>query len=74
MTLLLVLGERVRRLINDATAEHWFLSYIDSLCRFRLWNTAALVSPVPPCQDRVLCFSYRICRQVAQPFYPMTVL
>lgn len=43
VSLLLVLGDKVRHLLNESAVEHWFLSYIDALCRCRLWNTAALV-------------------------------
>jgi WD repeat-containing protein 24 len=48
VTLILILGDRIRNLLNDASAEHWFLSYIDTLHRFRLWNTAALVIKLSP--------------------------
>lgn len=41
--LILVLGDRIRHSLNESAVEHWFLSYIDALCRCRLWNTAALV-------------------------------
>ena len=48
VTLVLILGDRVRHLLNDAQVEHWFVSYIDTLSRFRMWNTAALVIKLSP--------------------------
>lgn len=47
VTLVLVLGDRIRSLINEAALEHWFFSYLDALSRCRLWNTAAMVIKVP---------------------------
>lgn len=46
VTLILVLGDRIRPTINESALEHWFFSYIDALSRCRLWNTAAMVIKV----------------------------
>ncbi|XP_012587166.1 PREDICTED: WD repeat-containing protein 24 [Condylura cristata] len=40
VSVLVVLGERVRRDIDEQTQEHWYTSYIDLLQRFCLWNVS----------------------------------
>ncbi|KAL7643630.1 UNVERIFIED_CONTAM: hypothetical protein RMT77_005613 [Armadillidium vulgare] len=40
VTLIIVLGDRIKNFIDEAVVEHWFMSYIDILHRLRLWNTA----------------------------------
>ncbi|XP_012515086.1 PREDICTED: WD repeat-containing protein 24 [Propithecus coquereli] len=40
VSVLIVLGERVRKDIDEQTQEHWYTSYIDLLQRFRLWNVS----------------------------------
>ncbi|XP_077864597.1 GATOR2 complex protein WDR24 [Saccoglossus kowalevskii] len=37
---LIVLGDRIRNLIDETTQELWFMSYIELLCRFQLWVVA----------------------------------
>lgn len=51
VSLLLVLGDRVRHLLNESAVEHWILAYIDALSRCRLWNTAALVVKLSQCES-----------------------
>lgn len=40
VSVLIILGERVRKDIDEQTQEHWYTSYIDLLQRFRLWNVS----------------------------------
>lgn len=40
VTCIIVLGKRLKGLLNAEQVEHWFLSYIDLLQRFQLWNVA----------------------------------
>ncbi|XP_076998407.1 GATOR2 complex protein WDR24 isoform X3 [Tamandua tetradactyla] len=40
VSVLIVLGERVRKDIDEQTQEHWYTSYLDLLQRFRLWNVS----------------------------------
>ncbi|XP_025840675.1 GATOR2 complex protein WDR24 isoform X2 [Vulpes vulpes] len=40
VSVLIVLGERVRKDIDEQTQEHWYTSYIDLLQRFCLWNVS----------------------------------
>ncbi|EPQ10284.1 GATOR complex protein WDR24 [Myotis lucifugus] len=40
VSVLIVLGERVRKDIDEQTQEHWYASYIDLLQRFCLWNVS----------------------------------
>ena len=56
VTLVLVLGERIRHLLNESAVEHWILAYIDALSRCRLWNTAALVVKLSQCESVQLRF------------------
>jgi len=42
-SVLVVLGEKIRALIDEITQEQWLMSYIDLLGRFKLWSTANLV-------------------------------
>jgi WD40 repeat protein len=41
VTVLLVLGDRASKLVDELSMEHWFSSYIDLLSRQRLWCVAA---------------------------------
>ncbi|KAK8398935.1 hypothetical protein O3P69_004206 [Scylla paramamosain] len=40
VTCIIVLGDRLKGLLDADQVEHWFLSYIDLLQRFQLWNVA----------------------------------
>ncbi|XP_050714381.1 GATOR complex protein WDR24-like isoform X2 [Eriocheir sinensis] len=40
VTCIIVLGDRLKELLDADHVEHWFLSYIDLLQRFQLWNVA----------------------------------
>lgn len=40
VSVLIVLGDRVRKDIDEQTQEHWYTSYIDLLQRFCLWNVS----------------------------------
>ena len=59
VTLVLVLGDRIRHLLNDSAVEHWFFSYIDVLSRCRLWNAAALVVKLCQCDGVQQRLSHR---------------
>ncbi|EFX79073.1 hypothetical protein DAPPUDRAFT_52862 [Daphnia pulex] len=56
VSLILVLGDRIRHMLNESAVEHWILAYIDSLSRCRLWNTAALVVKLSQCESVQLRF------------------
>jgi len=43
VTILLLLGERSKSMIDPVTVEAWFLEYIDILYRLQLWNIATNV-------------------------------
>ncbi|XP_072042211.1 LOW QUALITY PROTEIN: GATOR2 complex protein WDR24-like [Amphiura filiformis] len=40
VSIIVVLGDRIQKEINLDTQEHWFMSYIDLLSRFKLWCIA----------------------------------
>ncbi|XP_047497370.1 GATOR complex protein WDR24-like isoform X2 [Penaeus chinensis] len=40
VTCVIVLGDRLKEYLDKQQVEHWFLSYIDLLQRFQLWNIA----------------------------------
>ncbi|XP_071543764.1 GATOR2 complex protein WDR24-like isoform X1 [Panulirus ornatus] len=40
VTCIIVLGDRLKELLDAEQVEHWFLSYIDLLQHFELWNVA----------------------------------
>uniref|UniRef100_A0A3Q2SPK9 GATOR2 complex protein WDR24 n=1 Tax=Fundulus heteroclitus TaxID=8078 RepID=A0A3Q2SPK9_FUNHE len=49
VSVLIVLGERIRKEIDDLTQEHWYMSYIDLLQRFELWNVSNEVIKLSTC-------------------------
>ncbi|XP_076154666.1 GATOR2 complex protein WDR24 [Alosa pseudoharengus] len=49
VSVLIVLGERIRKEIDDLTQEHWYMSYIDLLQRFELWNVSNQVIKLSTC-------------------------
>uniref|UniRef100_A0A3B3UYQ3 GATOR2 complex protein WDR24 n=1 Tax=Poecilia latipinna TaxID=48699 RepID=A0A3B3UYQ3_9TELE len=49
VSVLIVLGERIRKEIDDLTQEHWYMSYIDLLQRFELWNVSNDVIKLSTC-------------------------
>lgn len=40
VSILLVLGEKVRYVVTESLQEQWFHSYLELLSRFKLWNIA----------------------------------
>lgn len=48
-SVLIVLGDRIRKEIDEQTQEHWFTSYIDLLQRFKLWNVSNQVIKLSTC-------------------------
>ncbi|XP_077305683.1 GATOR2 complex protein WDR24 [Lithobates pipiens] len=48
-SVLIVLGDRIRKEIDEQTQEHWFTSYIDLLQRFKLWNASNQVIKLSTC-------------------------
>ncbi|XP_032869175.1 LOW QUALITY PROTEIN: GATOR complex protein WDR24-like [Amblyraja radiata] len=51
ISVLIVLGDRIRKEIDEQTQEHWYTSYIDLLQRFRLWNVANEVIKLSTCRS-----------------------
>ncbi|KAK7919744.1 hypothetical protein WMY93_011028 [Mugilogobius chulae] len=49
VSVLIVLGDRVRKEIDELTQEHWYMSYIDLLQRFELWNVSNEVIKLSTC-------------------------
>ncbi|KAJ0060157.1 hypothetical protein NL108_004003, partial [Boleophthalmus pectinirostris] len=49
VSVLIVLGERIRKEIDELTQEHWYMSYIDLLQRFELWNVSNEVIKLSTC-------------------------
>ncbi|CAB1312298.1 unnamed protein product [Coregonus sp. 'balchen'] len=49
VSVLIVLGDRIRKEIDDLTQEHWYMSYIDLLQRFELWNVSNEVIKLSTC-------------------------
>ncbi|XP_026880608.2 GATOR complex protein WDR24 isoform X1 [Electrophorus electricus] len=46
---LIVLGERIRKEVDELTQEHWYMSYIELLQRFELWNVSNEVIKLSTC-------------------------
>lgn len=44
VSILIILGEKLKYAIDMATQEHWFHAYIDLLSRFQLWNVINQIS------------------------------
>jgi hypothetical protein len=51
VTVLLVLGERASKLVDDLSMEQWFSSYIDLLSRQHLWCVAAEIIRQCPLEE-----------------------
>ncbi|XP_014345019.1 GATOR2 complex protein WDR24 [Latimeria chalumnae] len=49
VSVLIVLGDRIRKEIDEQTQEHWYTSYIDLLQRFKLWNVSNEVIKLSTC-------------------------
>ncbi|XP_036446905.1 GATOR complex protein WDR24 [Colossoma macropomum] len=49
VSVLIVLGDRIRKDIDELTQEHWYMSYIDLLQRFELWNVSNEVIKLSTC-------------------------
>lgn len=49
VSVLIVLGDRIRKEIDEQTQEHWYTSYVDLLQRFRLWNVSNEVIKLSTC-------------------------
>lgn len=49
VSVLIVLGDRIRKEIDELTQEHWYMSYIDLLQRFELWNVSNEVIKLSTC-------------------------
>ncbi|XP_066945306.1 GATOR2 complex protein WDR24 isoform X1 [Macrobrachium rosenbergii] len=43
VTCIIVLGDRLKKVLDENQVEHWFLAYIELLQRFQLWNVASQV-------------------------------
>ncbi|XP_061455673.1 GATOR2 complex protein WDR24 isoform X4 [Rhineura floridana] len=50
VSVLIVLGDRIRKEIDDQAQEHWYTSYIDLLQRFQLWNISNEVIKLSTCR------------------------
>ncbi|KAM6378885.1 GATOR2 complex protein WDR24 [Pluvialis apricaria] len=50
VSVLIVLGDRIRKEIDEQTQEHWYTSYIDLLQRFQLWNISNEVIKLSTCR------------------------
>ncbi|XP_007903057.1 GATOR complex protein WDR24 isoform X2 [Callorhinchus milii] len=51
VSVLIVLGDRIRKEIDEQTQEHWYTSYIDVLQRFKLWNVSNQVIKLSTCSS-----------------------
>ncbi|XP_048408373.1 GATOR complex protein WDR24 isoform X3 [Stegostoma tigrinum] len=51
VSVLIVLGDRIRKEIDEQTQEHWYTSYIDLLQRFKLWNVSNEVIKLSTCSS-----------------------
>ncbi|XP_059835219.1 GATOR complex protein WDR24 isoform X3 [Hypanus sabinus] len=51
VSVLIVLGDRIRKEIDEQTQEHWYTSYIDLLQRFKLWNISNEVIKLSTCSS-----------------------
>ncbi|KAK6476233.1 GATOR complex protein WDR24 isoform X2 [Huso huso] len=49
VSVLIVLGDRIRKEVDELTQEHWYTSYIDLLQRFELWNVSNEVIKLSTC-------------------------
>ncbi|XP_051878317.1 GATOR complex protein WDR24 isoform X1 [Pristis pectinata] len=56
VSVLIVLGDRIRKEIDEQTQEHWYTSYIDLLQRFKLWNISNEVIKLSTCSS-INCFN-----------------
>ncbi|KAK4300861.1 hypothetical protein Pmani_026936 [Petrolisthes manimaculis] len=54
VTCFIVLGHTIKGLLEEAEVEHWFLSYINLLHHFRLWNVANQVIQLAACLPSVM--------------------
>ncbi|KAK9396682.1 GATOR complex protein WDR24 [Crotalus adamanteus] len=50
VSILIVLGDCIKKGIDDQTQEHWYMSYIDLLQRFQLWNISNEVIKLSTCR------------------------
>uniref|UniRef100_A0A8C4W7L8 WD repeat domain 24 n=1 Tax=Gopherus evgoodei TaxID=1825980 RepID=A0A8C4W7L8_9SAUR len=50
VSVLIVLGDRIKKEIDEQTQEHWYTSYIDLLQRFQLWNISNEVIKLSTCR------------------------
>ncbi|XP_037087381.1 GATOR complex protein WDR24-like [Pollicipes pollicipes] len=48
VSVMVVLGDRLRPHLSPAVAEPWFLAYLELLARFQLWNVATQVVRLAP--------------------------
>lgn len=51
VAILLVLNDKVKSIVDVSYQEQWFLSYIDLLSKFQLWNILAQVISLCPLQS-----------------------
>uniref|UniRef100_A0A671REB3 GATOR2 complex protein WDR24 n=1 Tax=Sinocyclocheilus anshuiensis TaxID=1608454 RepID=A0A671REB3_9TELE len=56
VSMLIVLGDRIRKEIDELTQEHWYMSYIDLLQRFELWNVSNEVIKLSTCGG-IMCLN-----------------
>uniref|UniRef100_A0A673HXU8 GATOR2 complex protein WDR24 n=1 Tax=Sinocyclocheilus rhinocerous TaxID=307959 RepID=A0A673HXU8_9TELE len=56
VSVLIVLGDRIRKEIDELTQEHWYMSYIDLLQRFELWNVSNEVIKLSTC-GAIMCLN-----------------
>ncbi|XP_016327401.1 WD repeat-containing protein 24-like [Sinocyclocheilus anshuiensis] len=56
VSVLIVLGKRIRKEIDELTQEHWYMSYIDLLQRFELWNVSNEVIKLSTC-GAIMCLN-----------------
>ncbi|XP_039188076.1 GATOR complex protein WDR24-like [Crotalus tigris] len=50
VSILIVLGDCIKKGIDDQTQEHWYMSYIDLLQRFQMWNISNEVIKLSTCR------------------------
>ncbi|GAB6027610.1 hypothetical protein CHUAL_001851 [Chamberlinius hualienensis] len=48
VSVLIVLGDRIKGVIDDATQEQWYSSYIELLTRYKLWSVANEITKLSP--------------------------
>uniref|UniRef100_A0A672KMT1 GATOR2 complex protein WDR24 n=1 Tax=Sinocyclocheilus grahami TaxID=75366 RepID=A0A672KMT1_SINGR len=56
VSVLIVLGDRIRKEIDELMQEHWYMSYIDLLQRFELWNVSNEVIKLSTC-GAIMCLN-----------------